>query len=174
MREAVFSALAAWNGTADVPADEQLAGQGFCDLFAGSGAVALEAASRGAEPVVAVDRDHAACRVMRTNAASTRLPVRVVNQQVAAYLGSVPRRFDIVWFDPPYDLDDDVLDALVSDAADRALGDDGLLVVERSARGREPLFPAGFESWRAGYGETVVHYAQRAASQPAVDSTELQ
>ncbi|MDU5842972.1 MAG: RsmD family RNA methyltransferase, partial [Cutibacterium avidum] len=68
VREAVFSALAAWNGTSDEAPEDQLAGQAFCDLFAGSGAVALEAASRGASTVLAVDRDRSACHVMTENA----------------------------------------------------------------------------------------------------------
>ena len=50
VREAVFSAVAAWAGTADRPPEEALAGLAFCDLYAGSGAVGLEAASRGRGP----------------------------------------------------------------------------------------------------------------------------
>ena len=49
VREALFSAIAAWAGTAAAPVERSLAGLAFCDLYAGSGAVGLEAASRGAE-----------------------------------------------------------------------------------------------------------------------------
>ncbi|WCC81121.1 RsmD family RNA methyltransferase [Cutibacterium equinum] len=161
VREAVFSALAAWNATADEAPEDQLAGQAFCDLFAGSGAVALEAASRGASPVVAVDRDRAACTVMKENSRATRLAIEVAPQPVSAFLGETRQTFDIVWFDPPYDVDDEVVDSLISSATHSALADDGVVVVERSRRSRAPRFPEGFESWDSRYGETVVYYAQR-------------
>lgn len=184
VREAVFSALAAWNGTADQPAAEQLGGQSFLDLFAGSGAVGLEAASRGAGPVVCVEQAAQARRVITENRASTGCRVEVVGQSVATFLagrtgaedpqgmphpggsvdgdrpGSGPDRFDVVWFDPPYDLDDAELDRLVALAARTVLVADGLLVVERSSRSRPPAFPATMTSWTNRYGETAVHYAQ--------------
>ncbi|MDO4413294.1 RsmD family RNA methyltransferase [Cutibacterium sp.] len=161
VREAVFSALAAWNGTADEAPEDQLAGQAFCDLFAGSGAVALEAASRGASSVIAVDRDRAACSVMKDNSRATRLKIQVVSQPVSAFLSGNRQTFDIVWFDPPYDVADDVMDSLIASTTQHALAHDGLLVVERSRRSRSPHFPEGFESWNSRYGETVVYYAQR-------------
>lgn len=184
VREAVFSALAAWNGTADQPAAEQLGGQAFLDLFAGSGAVGLEAASRGAGPVVCVEQAAQARRVITGNRASTGCRVEVVGQSVGTFLagrtgaedpqatahprepgagdrpGSAPDRFDVVWFDPPYDLDDAELDRLVALAAEAALAGDGLLVVERSSRSRPPAFPEGMTRWTSRYGETAVHYAQ--------------
>ncbi|BCY24821.1 methylase [Propionibacterium sp. NM47_B9-13] len=160
VREAVFSALAAWNGTANEAPEDQLAGQAFCDLFAGSGAMALEAASRGATTVFAVDRDRFACNVMRDNSRTTRLRIQVSSQTVTAFLAENRRVFDIVWFDPPYDLADDAMDGLIAAACERTLARNGLLVVERSRRSRGPGFPEGYESWNSRYGETVVYYAQ--------------
>src|SRR6187200_3360511 len=57
VREALFSAIAAWAGRAAEPVEQSLAGLAFCDLYAGSGAVGLEAASRGAYPVLLIERD---------------------------------------------------------------------------------------------------------------------
>lgn len=169
VREGVFSALAAWNGTANEVPEVQLAGQAFCDLFAGSGAVALEAASRGATTVVAVDRDRCACNVMKDNSRTTRLRIEVSSQAVTAFLAQNHRVFDVVWFDPPYDLAADDMDSLILTACDGALAHNGLLVVERSRRSRDPRFPDGYESWNSRYGETVVYYAQR-TGEPEVDA----
>ena len=77
VREAVFSAVAAWAGTADRPPEEALAGLAFCDLYAGSGAVGLEAASRGADPVLLVEQDRGTAQLIRRNAADLGLPVGV-------------------------------------------------------------------------------------------------
>lgn len=163
VREAVFSAVAAWNGTAERAVSEQLSGQGFLDLCAGSGAVGLEAASRGAARVVCVEKDRRTAALIADNARSTGLArvVRSVGGPVDRYLeGFADERFDIIWFDPPYAFDDEELDRLVATAAERALAYDGLLAVERSSRGRAPQFPAGMVSWQNRYGETVVHLAQ--------------
>ncbi|MFZ0530391.1 MAG: RsmD family RNA methyltransferase, partial [Propionicimonas sp.] len=67
VREAAFSLIADWAGTAGEPGARMLAGLSFLDLFAGSGAVALEAASRGARPVLAVESDPATARLARGN-----------------------------------------------------------------------------------------------------------
>ena len=169
VRESVFSALAAWNGTANEAPEDQLAGQAFCDLFAGSGAVALEAASRGATMVCAVDRDRCACNVMKDNSRTTRLRIQVLSQAVTVFLAENQRIFDVVWFDPPYDLADDDLDSLIATACKKSLARNGLLVIERSRRSRDPRFPDGYESWSSRYGETVVYYAQR-AGEPETDA----
>ncbi len=159
VREAVFSALAAWNGTADADPAEHLAGQSVADVFAGSGAIGLEAASRGAGPVVCIEKDARAASVIRGNAAHLALAVEVATSSAASWLATTGRRFDVMWFDPPYDLADEDLDELI-DAAARVLVDNGLLVVERSARSRAPHLPEGMETWSASYGETTIHYAQ--------------
>ena len=68
VREALFSAIAAWAGTAAVPAEQSFDGLAFCDLYAGSGAVGLEAASRGATRVLLVERDPRIAHISRRNA----------------------------------------------------------------------------------------------------------
>lgn len=170
VREALFSALAAWNGTAEGKVDGQLADQSFLDLFAGSGAVGLEAASRGAAPVICVEKDRRTAALISANARDTGLAGRVsaVAQSVGRYLstpqgddaGDRESRFDVIWFDPPYALDGSELDPLIASAVSGFLADDGMVAVERSSRSAAPAFPDGMVSWANRYGETVVHFAQ--------------
>ncbi|AZZ39185.1 16S rRNA (guanine(966)-N(2))-methyltransferase RsmD [Acidipropionibacterium jensenii] len=164
VREAFFSSLAAWNGTSDQPADTQLEGQSVLDLFAGSGAVGLEAASRGAARVVAVEKNPRTAALIRTNARTCGLADRLTAVAAGAerYLagGLQADPFDVIWFDPPYATGADQLDALIAEAVGAFLAPDGLIAVERSARGRAPVMPEGLDSWTNRYGETVVHLAQ--------------
>lgn len=170
VREGLFSALAAWNGTSDGPVGEQLAGQSFLDLFAGSGAVGLEAASRGASRVVCVEKNRRTAALVADNARDMGLSrgVDAVAQAVEGYLAGrqTPPAFDIIWFDPPYALAEPDLDGLIGLAVTGLLADDGLIAVERSSRTRTPVFPEGMVSWANRYGETVVHLAQPDRERP--------
>ena len=74
VREALFSAITSWLGTSDRPAEATLAGIAFCDLYAGSGAVGLEAASRGANPVLLVEADRRIAALAVRNARQLGLP----------------------------------------------------------------------------------------------------
>ncbi|WP_159809690.1 16S rRNA (guanine(966)-N(2))-methyltransferase RsmD [Cellulomonas citrea] len=154
VREALFSRLEHVVG---------LDGARVLDLYAGSGALGLEAASRGAQLVVLVEHDRAAAQVCRANAASTGLAqrVRVVADRVERFLDGGTDRFDLVLVDPPYAVDGDALDAVLTRAAD-LLEEDGWLVVERSTRSPGPSWPAGLtaESDRR-YGETHLWFARR-------------
>jgi len=167
VRESVFSTLASWLGTTDVPPDEALAGIGFLDLYAGSGAVGLEAASRGADRVVLVENHPATARLIEGNASALResgvtAAIEVVRQDAERFLtGPGPRAFDVVWLDPPYALTNADLEALLGGVTDR-LAEDGLVAVERSARGEAFAWPEALAvRWRKDYGETAVHYARR-------------
>ncbi|MEN0072692.1 MAG: RsmD family RNA methyltransferase [Propionicimonas sp.] len=155
--------LADWAGTAGAPGGEALAGLSFLDLYAGSGAVALEAASRGATPVWAVERDRGTAEVARRNAGESGLAVTVVTRAAAGFLAGAAQPFDIVWADPPYDLSEPELGRVLRAVVDGGwLADSGLLVVERSARGAAPQWPAAMEdSWNRSYGETALHFAMR-------------
>ncbi len=163
VREAAFSLIADWAGTAGVPATDTLAGLGFLDLYAGSAGVALEAASRGAAPVSAVERDPATAEVARRNVRETGLDVKVVPRSVAGFLASQPVAFDVVWADPPYDLDAAAVDQVIAEVvAGGWLAAHGLVIVERSGRDRAPLWPADMEdSWHRVYGETTLHFAMK-------------
>ncbi|MGO4958062.1 RsmD family RNA methyltransferase [Luteococcus sp. Sow4_B9] len=163
VREALFSTLATWNGNSDAGADEHLAGIAFCDLFAGSGGVGLEAASRGAAPVVLVEHDQPTVRLVKANAARTRLHVEVVAAQVDSFLQREGRSFDVIWLDPPYPFTNEQISHTLELALTR-LVHNGLLVLERSARSGVPDFPEGTEHWARSYGETTLHFCQREAN----------
>ena len=157
VREAIFSAL---------EARDALDGAQVLDLFAGSGALGLEAASRGARRVVLVDKSSAAVRAMRANTATITKAapagaapeITVSSQSVTAYLVGAAGSFDLVFLDPPYELDNAALRHDLELLAPR-LAPDALLVVERSARDAEPDWPEGFElERRKDYGETTLYW----------------
>jgi len=162
VREALFSAVESWCGS--------LHGLRVLDLYAGSGAVGLEAWSRGAEVVTLVEHDRRTAALIASNARSLGFAgAEVVTGSVATTLRRTPRApYDVVFADPPYPLADEAV------AADlRALVDGGwlasgaLVVVERSSRSPEPAWPDGFEDVRhKRYGETALWYGH-AASGPA-------
>ncbi|SEQ14642.1 16S rRNA (guanine(966)-N(2))-methyltransferase RsmD [Microlunatus flavus] len=166
VREALFSALASWAGTASAGAEEALAGLSFLDLYAGSGAVGLEAASRGAAPVLLVESDARTAAVARRNVATLGVPatVRATAVQTLARTAA-DRAYDVVFADPPYAVEPDRLDAVVADLlAQGWVAPDGLVVLERSTRSVAPVWPPGTdEPWSRAYGETVLHFASVAA-----------
>jgi 16S rRNA (guanine966-N2)-methyltransferase len=156
-REALFSSLASRVG---------LEGMRFLDLFAGSGAVGLEALSRGAGAVTLVESDRAACQVLRANVAAVGLPGAEVRQRdAAAYLAGDPNPdelFDVAFADPPYRLDEERLAELLLLLAARWLADAALVVVERSARSPAPQWPDTIEEvQRRRYGAGTLWYGRR-------------
>jgi 16S rRNA (guanine966-N2)-methyltransferase len=138
VREALFSSLAA---------RRVLAGARVLDLYAGSGALGLEAASRGADSVVLVDSAREAVGVIRRNLRALELDrVAVVQSTVERYLreGSGGDPFDLVLCDPPYEVSgEDLADVLAALVRARLLAVGGLLVVERRSRDGEPCWPVG-------------------------------
>ena len=161
VREALFSAIAAWAATADRPADESLRGLSFCDLYAGSGAVGLEAASRGAGPVLLVEADRETAQLIRRNAADLGLAVEVAATQVQQRLSQRPATaYDVVFADPPYELDAEALERLLEACiAQYWVAPDGLVVLERSRRTQDPIWPTAVaNTWRRTYGETTLHF----------------
>jgi 16S rRNA (guanine966-N2)-methyltransferase len=116
------------------------------DLFAGSGALGLEALSRGARRCVFVESGHAAARVIQANLARLRLTGAVVQKRDAlAFLreeGAAGRRYDLVLCDPPYG-DWGSLERSLAELLPPVLADDGVLAVETDARvePRLPLHP---------------------------------
>jgi 16S rRNA (guanine966-N2)-methyltransferase len=152
VREGLFSTLEAIRGP--------LQGAAFLDLYAGSGAVGLEAASRGAGRVTLVESGPAAVRVLRANVAALSLPgVVVAALPVARHLAAPAAAYDVVVLDPPYaDPVDDLLAAL---AQGGWLAPGAVVVVERAARSAEPVWPAGLERDRSRrYGDTVLWYGR--------------
>ena len=162
VREALFSAVAAWAGTAAEPAEQSLVDLAFCDLYAGSGAVGLEAASRGANPVLLVERDPRTAQLAKDNAKALGLVIDVVISSVEQLLRRPPvRDFDVVFADPPYELETAAVSAQLSElVANRWVGPDSLIVVERSRRTPELEWPeVAAKRWTRAYGETTLYFA---------------
>jgi 16S rRNA (guanine966-N2)-methyltransferase len=156
-REAMFSTLESLRGT--------LAGARLLDLFAGSGAVGLEALSRGAEHVLLVEADQAAARVVRANVRTVALTGAEVRAERAERVvaGAPPQNpYDLVFLDPPYVLPDaELREMLITLRAGGWITDDALVTVERSTRGGDFLWPGGFEALRSRrYGEGTLWYGQ--------------
>ncbi|MEO6021045.1 MAG: 16S rRNA (guanine(966)-N(2))-methyltransferase RsmD [Knoellia sp.] len=152
VREALFSALAA---------RDALAGARVLDLYAGSGALGLESASRGAVEVTLVESDRTAASVVRDNAARLGLRATVLATTVSLALAGAPHECDLVFLDPPYDLTEESLSGDLSALVTRGwLAEGALVVIERSKRSDEPTWPDGLEPERfKKYGETVIWYA---------------
>ena len=113
------------------------------DLFAGSGAIGLEAASRGARHVTCVDAAQQAAKVIEANARELGLDIDVVNLKAETYLSQEPSvTYDLAVLDPPYDFPDDDV-ALVLAALVPHLEPDAMVVVERSKKSPEPRWPDG-------------------------------
>jgi len=169
-KEAVFSALASWNGRGDAAADEQLAGLAFLDLFAGSGSIGLEAASRGAARVVLVESHPATARLITRNVDAVRRSphdrdqvIEVITATAAAYLARPAAPFDVIWADPPYALVNADIEQMVTMIVINGwLVDDGLIMIERAARGEPFAWPDALPvQWDKTYGETQVRYARQ-------------
>ena len=164
-REAAFSVIAGWAGTA-ADASNALVGRAFLDLYAGSGAVALEAASRGAEPAWAIESDKAATAVIKKNIAATGLRVEALTRTAEAFAARpAPAPFDVVWADPPYEVPAESVDAVLASLATNGwLAAECLIVVERAKRSRPPVWPDGVEPLAEKvYGDTALHFASRRA-----------
>lgn len=152
VREALFSSLESWSGS--------LHGLRVLDLYAGSGALGLEAWSRGAAEVVLIEADRRTATLIGSNARTLGCPVaRVVNGSVPTHLArGADAPYDLVLSDPPYALAVEAVDAdLQALAAHGWLADDAMVVLERSKRGPAPTWPAGFGATRSRtYGESLL------------------
>ncbi|GHJ36274.1 16S rRNA (guanine(966)-N(2))-methyltransferase RsmD [Streptomyces sp. TS71-3] len=160
-REGLFSTWESLRGT--------LSGARVADLYAGSGAVGLEALSRGAAHALLVEPDPRAVRTLRENARTLALPGAEVRAAKAeqAVAGAPPEQpYDLVFLDPPYALpDSDLGEILVTLAARGWLAGEALVTVERSTRGGEFGWPAGFEAIRSRrYGEGTFWYGRAAST----------
>ncbi|MFP5282707.1 MAG: RsmD family RNA methyltransferase [Actinomycetes bacterium] len=160
VREALFSGLASWAGTAAADPERSLSELSFADLYAGSGAVGLEAASRGASPVWLVERHGRTAAIARRNATDLELTCEVVVAAVEDLVRQPAReRFDLVFADPPYELSARAVDEmLVGLVASGWVGPGSLVVVERARRSILTWPVAVAERWSRRYGETVLHF----------------
>ena len=167
VREALFSALEARLGS--------LAGRRFLDLYAGSGAVGLEAKSRGAVAVTSVESDRRTARLVQDNARALDLPADVVAHPVERLLARPPAGttlpFDVVFADPPYPLGNEEVERVLGLLVTQGwLAEGAVVVLERSARSVEPSWPAGLVLDRTKeYGETVLRYLHAGPPRGATD-----
>lgn len=163
-REGLFGTVTAVRGGLD--------GAAVLDLYAGSGAVGLEALSRGAADVILVESDPRAVRVITGNIAAIGLAgARLLADKVERVLargpeGAPPR--DFVFADPPYAAGDDELDRMLTALAGRGwLAPGALVAVERGTRSGPLGWPAGYASDRCRrYGDATLWYGL-AAGGPA-------
>ncbi|WP_171170181.1 16S rRNA (guanine(966)-N(2))-methyltransferase RsmD [Streptomyces sp. I05A-00742] len=164
-REGLFSTWTSFLGS--------LEGARVMDLYGGSGAVGLEALSRGAGHALLVEADARAVRVIRENVRTVGLPGAEVRQgraeQIAAGPATAP--YDVVFLDPPYAVTDDELREILLTLREGGwLAEEALVTVERGTRGGTFHWPEGFEGLRARrYGEGTLWYG-RAASACTTDT----
>ncbi len=154
VREAIFSRL---------DHADSLRGARVADLFAGSGALGLEALSRGSAHATFVESATSAVRVIEANVRELGVGTRtsVVRERVQPFLDRTQQMWDLVFLDPPYDIGDGDLAAVVAGVVPR-LAPHAPLVLEVSSRKRTPEWPAGLQLVQTKvYGETTVHFAER-------------
>ncbi|MCL1898541.1 MAG: 16S rRNA (guanine(966)-N(2))-methyltransferase RsmD [Micrococcales bacterium] len=162
VREALFSLLESQWGS--------LAGLAVLDLYAGSGALGLEAISRGASRAVLVEANRQAAAAAQNNqlqvlrGATAPVPtVKVIRAKVETWLAAhwPGERFDLVFLDPPYQLTSQALDQVLAALANSSLlANQASVVVERSSRTEPPTWPASWQvQEQRNYGETTIHLA---------------
>ncbi|MBX9471334.1 16S rRNA (guanine(966)-N(2))-methyltransferase RsmD [Microcella sp.] len=159
VREALFSAL---------EARDAIAGARVLDLYAGSGALALEAISRGAASAVLVEKSYSAVQVCKANAAlvsgragrGERPSIRIIGKPATSYLSSALDQFDLVFIDPPYEVVGLELDHVLEGLVPR-LATDAVIALERSSRTPVPAWPAGLALDKMSrYGETAIYWLE--------------
>lgn len=167
-REGLFATVLAIRGPLD--------GARVLDLYAGSGAVGLEALSRGASDVLLVESDARAARVIQANIEAVRLPgARLVTGRAERVLdlgpGDHPPR-DLVFADPPYATSGDEVQRVLTALRDRGwLAPGALVIVERGTRSGPVTWPAGYLPDRSrGYGEATLWYGLAAGDGPAAST----
>jgi 16S rRNA (guanine(966)-N(2))-methyltransferase RsmD len=160
VREALFSIL----GT-------RIPGSRFLDLYAGTGAVGIEALSRGAQRVTFVESDPRAVQLMRKNLmacgfhhqAEVRVsPAQTFLQQPAWWNG----RYDVVFADPPY-ADREAVDLVLSSWRLDLLAPEGIMVIEQDARDEAPSTDGAHLRRRYDYGDTTLLVYEPAPDRPA-------
>jgi len=159
IRESLFSKL---------EARDLLESSHVLDLYAGTGALALEAVSRGASVAWMVERDGKAAAVCVANARLVQKTLqdeeleaetKVVNKSVASMLaGEASTRFDIVFIDPPYEVTNEEVTANLT-ALEAHLNADAVVIVERSSRSGAVSAPKYLKlDEEKSYGDTVLYF----------------
>jgi len=149
VREGLFSSLG-----------EQVMGASVLDLFAGTGAVGIEALSRGAARALFVDSAPAAVKTIRENLRRTKLErlASVRRLDALAAVRQKPGEFGVVFVDPPYRIYPEYLKALLDEIAGQSVvATDGLVVLSRETKSHMPVIPLNWPSERRlSYGDAIV------------------
>ena len=170
-KEAIFSHLDSWGVLDDAR---------VLDLFAGTGALGIEALSRGARELVAVESSAPAAALIAQTLTALKhnrswelgMSARVVKARAEKYAAaaSAVEPFDMVFIDPPYAFETNDCNQLLADLASRELtSSNTVIMLERSTRSEEPTAPENWEiTDRRDYGETAVYYIE--PSEPISDN----
>ncbi|KAB7788691.1 DNA methyltransferase [Bifidobacterium leontopitheci] len=163
-KEAIFSRLDSWGVLGDAR---------VLDLFAGTGALGIEALSRGARSLVAVESAAPAAALIaktltslkRHHAWDAATSARVIRARAEKFVssGGVGGPFDVIFIDPPYAFETEACSELLDGIVANDLTAPGaVIVLERSARSDDPTMPAGWSvTDRRDYGETAVFYIEQ-------------
>jgi 16S rRNA (guanine966-N2)-methyltransferase len=155
VRESLFNVLAS---------RIDFAGASVLDLYAGSGALGLEALSRGAASAVFVESDRRAAGVISKNIAALGVTATVRSGPVAVVLaGGADRPADLVFADPPYDIPAADIEEMLAELVSGGWATAGTVaVVERGTAGPELAWPNGWQTWPSRrYGDTRIELAER-------------
>lgn len=162
-REGLFSSLLSEFG--------DFVGLSVLDLFAGSGAIGLEALSRGASIVDAVEEDASAIKTITKNAelvnsAGPAGKFALHSIPVERFIDNAsPISYDVIFIDPPYELPSNEIAALLVKALLRGfISSSSVIAVERDAKSDKFLWPTGFSAMRErNYGQAVIYYGTPAS-----------
>lgn len=170
-KEAIFSHLDSWGVLDDAR---------VLDLFAGTGALGIEALSRGARELVAVESSAPAAALIAQTLTALKhnrswelgMSARVIKARAEKYAAcaSAVAPFDVIFIDPPYAFETNDCNQLLADLASRELtSSNTVIILERSTRSEEPTAPENWEiTDRRDYGETAVYYIE--LSKPISDN----
>ncbi|MGJ0785492.1 16S rRNA (guanine(966)-N(2))-methyltransferase RsmD [Bifidobacterium pseudocatenulatum] len=170
-KEAIFSHLDSWGVLDDAR---------VLDLFAGTGALGIEALSRGARELVAVESSAPAAALIAQTLTALKhnrswelgMSARVIKARAEKYAAcaSAVAPFDVIFIDPPYAFETEACNQLLADLASRELtSSNTVIMLERSTRSEEPTAPENWEiTDRRDYGETAVYYIE--PSEPISDN----
>lgn len=156
VKESVFNIISRY-----LPVDSVL------DLFAGSGALGIEALSRACKRAVFVESNHSALNVIKRNTEAARVHDRceVVQGDASAYIANTTEKFDIIFLDPPYSTG--LLSKALADIHKRGrLAENGIIVAETDFGGEEPNDQSYEIIKKAKYGKTLVFILKEKAVMP--------